>query len=44
VCIIDPKNAPSLRVSAKLGFRAFGETDYKGKRVIKLERLARQSA
>jgi RimJ/RimL family protein N-acetyltransferase len=40
VCIIDPANHPSLRVAEKLGFRAFGEVDYKGKPVIKLERFA----
>lgn len=38
VCIIDPANLPSLRVAEKLGFRPFGEADYKGKTVIKLER------
>lgn len=40
VCIIDPENAPSLRVAEKLGFERFGEAEYKGKTVIKLRRDA----
>lgn len=40
VCIIDPANAPSLRVAQKLGFRVFGEAVYKDNIVLKLERLA----
>ncbi|WP_206363524.1 GNAT family N-acetyltransferase [Sphingomonas crocodyli] len=40
VCIIDPENAASLRVAEKLGFRAYGSAEYKGKTVTKLERLA----
>ena len=40
VCIIDPDNAPSLRVADKLGFRRFGQAAYKDKMVLKLERLA----
>jgi RimJ/RimL family protein N-acetyltransferase len=40
VCIIDPENAPSLRVAQKLGFHAFGEAVYKNNLVLKLERLA----
>jgi RimJ/RimL family protein N-acetyltransferase len=40
VCIIDPNNPGSLRVAAKLGFKPFGEAEYKGKTVVKLERLA----
>lgn len=39
VCIIDAENAPSLRVAEKIGYRAYGETTYKDKRVIKFERL-----
>lgn len=39
VCIIDPDNVASLRVAAKLGFAAFGEAEYKGKTVLKLERI-----
>ena len=39
VCIIDPDNAPSLRVAEKLGFHAFGKAEYKGKTVIKLRRF-----
>jgi len=40
VCIIDPNNAASLRVAAKLDYRPFGEAEYKDKTVLKLERLA----
>jgi len=40
VCIIDPENLASLRVAGKLGYRAYGEAEYKGKTVLKLERLA----
>ncbi len=40
VCIIDPHNTPSLRVAEKMGYRVFGEAEYKGKTVLKLERLA----
>lgn len=40
VCIIDPDNAPSLRVAEKLGFHPFGNTPYKGKPIIKLRCLA----
>lgn len=39
VCIIDPDNAPSLRVADKIGYRAYGEAVYHDKRVLKLERL-----
>lgn len=38
VCIIDAENAPSLRVAEKIGYRPYGETTYKEKRVIKFER------
>lgn len=38
VCIIDPDNAPSLRVAEKLGFHHFGRAEYKGKPVVKLRR------
>lgn len=40
VCIIDPDNAPSLRVAEKLGFRPFGKANYKNKLVTKLRRVA----
>jgi RimJ/RimL family protein N-acetyltransferase len=30
VCMIDPDNAPSLRVADKLGYREFARTEYKG--------------
>jgi RimJ/RimL family protein N-acetyltransferase len=40
VCIIDPENMPSLRVAEKLGFHAFGKTEYKGKTVLKFRRFA----
>jgi len=40
VCIIDPDNAPSLRVAGKLGYRPFGQTEYRAKTVIMLVRRA----
>ena len=40
VCIIDPANAASLRVAAKLGFHQFGSDQYKGKPILKLYRAA----
>lgn len=39
VCIIDSANVASLRVASKLGFKAYGEAEYKDKTVLKLERL-----
>jgi RimJ/RimL family protein N-acetyltransferase len=39
VCMIDPDNAASLRVAAKLGFHRFGNARYKGKPILKLHRL-----
>lgn len=38
VCIIDPDNAASLGVAAKLDYKAYGEAEYKGRPVIKLQR------
>lgn len=38
VCMIDPGNAPSLRVADKCGFREFARTTYKESDVILLER------
>ena len=38
VCIIDPENAPSLRVAGRCGFREFARTTYKGDPTIILER------
>jgi RimJ/RimL family protein N-acetyltransferase len=38
VCIIDPENAPSLRVAARCGFREVSYTTYKGEPTIILER------
>ena len=40
VCIIDPQNTASLRVAKKLGYRTFGQTEYRAKPVLMLERLA----
>lgn len=40
VCIIDPENAPSLRVAEKLGFHGFGRIIYKRKPVIRMRRYA----
>jgi len=41
VCLIDPDNAPSLSLAAKLGFQAFAETRYKGRDSVLLERFRR---
>jgi RimJ/RimL family protein N-acetyltransferase len=38
VCMIAPENAPSLRVAAKLGFREYLRTTYKGEPTVLLER------
>ena len=38
VCMIDPDNAPSLRVAAKVGFREYARTTYHGSPTILLER------
>ena len=40
VCMIDPGNAASLRVAAKLGYREMARADYKASEVIVLERRA----
>ncbi len=37
-CIIDPENTPSLRVAEKVGFQRIGETFYKGRTNVMLER------
>jgi RimJ/RimL family protein N-acetyltransferase len=39
VCIIDPDNAPSLRVAERCGFREFARATYKGDPTIILERI-----
>ena len=39
VCIIDPENAPSLRVAEKLGFQRFGDALYKEKPIVTLRRF-----
>lgn len=39
VCLVHPKNTSSLRLASKLGYKAFGETDYKGSETIMLERF-----
>lgn len=38
VCMIDPRNAPSLRVAAKSGYVEYGRTDFRGSAVVLLER------
>jgi RimJ/RimL family protein N-acetyltransferase len=43
VCIINPGNAASLRVAAKLGYRELARGDYKGTGVIAFERDRRSS-
>jgi len=40
VCMIDPENAASLALAARLGFRLYAETLYAGRAVVLLERLA----
>jgi RimJ/RimL family protein N-acetyltransferase len=39
VCIIDPANAGSFRVAARLGYKRFAEVDYHGGPVTMLERV-----
>jgi RimJ/RimL family protein N-acetyltransferase len=39
VCLIDPGNAPSLALAARLGFRPFGDARYKGRDSVLLERF-----
>ena len=41
VCMIDPRNAPSLALAEKLGFRRFADSLYKGRSAVLLERVAR---
>lgn len=38
VCLIDPANAPSLALAARLGYRRFADARYKGKPTVLLER------
>ena len=40
VCIIDPDNAASQRVAARLGYREIGQADFKGHPILVFERLA----
>lgn len=40
VCIIDAANIGSLAVARKLGYAPYGEVEYKGDPVVKLERSA----
>lgn len=37
-CIIDPENAPSLRVAGKIGFRELLRTTYRGDATVMMER------
>lgn len=43
VCMIDPINAPSLVLAAKLGFTAFANSDYHGTELVLFERLRKLS-
>lgn len=43
-CIIDPENAPSLRVAGKLGFVEQARTTYHDKPIILFERLKQDQA
>lgn len=38
VCMISPENAPSVRLAERVGYRPYGEADYKGSRVSLYER------
>lgn len=38
VCIIDVKNAASIKLAAKLGFKHYGDANYRGAEVGKYER------
>lgn len=38
MCIIDPGNAPSIRVAEKMGFREIARTTYKGSPTIVFRR------
>lgn len=40
VCMIHPDNVASLALAAKLRFKAFADTDYKGRPAVLLERQA----
>lgn len=39
VCIIDPQNAPSIRVAQKCGYRELGPASYKGQPTLVFERV-----
>ena len=39
VCMIDPANAPSIRVATRLGFREFERVDFRGSPVTLFERV-----
>jgi RimJ/RimL family protein N-acetyltransferase len=41
VCMIDPPNAPSLKLAERTGYRPYAEGSYQEKAVIVLERRAR---
>ncbi len=40
VCMIDPNNAPSLRLAAKMGYAEYARTAYGERFVVLLERPA----
>jgi len=40
VCIIDPDNAPSNRLAARVGYREFGRSTYKDAPIVLFERLS----
>ena len=44
VCMIDPQNAPSLALAARLGYRRFAESAYKSRAITLLERFASDQA
>jgi len=39
VCIIDPRNTPSIRLAEKLGFNYYGQVSYRSSDVNKYERM-----
>lgn len=42
VCIIDPDNAPSLRLAAKFGYREYARSTYHDKPIVLLERAGQE--
>lgn len=43
VCLIQPDNAPSIRLAEKLGYRRYAETEYADRPVLLFERAAKNN-